>query len=342
MAIEHQRQHRAPQTAWLTASVASDVSKPGIRSKVSRLSNLPKRPQSNKRLHLQEGPIDLVIKATGSGDACDLAYRSMETTFEGLLSGLVDELPALRTPMSELAPAFRRHRQVPPFQGLVARRMYKACLQSLHQVSVEVTPMAAVAGAVADHVLQAAASIPGLTSLYVNNGGDIAFHLQPGENFICGICDYEKAMADSCQGSAGKTRTAQIVIDHDDPVRGIASSGRLGRSFSLGIADSVTVLAENAAIADVIATLVANQVDLPDHPQVERISARELDPDTDLGDRRVVTELGELTNCEVHTALRQGARYAERLLQSGLIHAAYLSLRGVHVGVGQPQQRAFA
>ena len=49
-------------------------------------------------------------------------------------------------------------------------------------------------------------------------------------------------------------------------MRGIATSGWRGRSFSLGIADAVTVLAATAAEADAAATMIANAVDLPGHP----------------------------------------------------------------------------
>jgi uncharacterized protein len=74
-----------------------------------------------------------------------------------------------------------------------------------------------------------------------------------------------------------------IEITRDMPVRGIATSGRHGRSLSLGIADSVTVLAATAAAADAAATLIANAVDLPGHAAVRRAPACSLDPDSDLG-----------------------------------------------------------
>ena len=52
-------------------------------------------------------------------------------------------------------------------------------------------------------------------------------------------------------------------------MRGIATSGWRGRSFSLGIADAVTVLAATAAEADAAATVIANAVDLPGHPAID-------------------------------------------------------------------------
>jgi ApbE superfamily uncharacterized protein (UPF0280 family) len=96
----------------------------------------------------------------------------------------------------------------------------------------------------------------------------------------------------------------------------------------LGIADAVTILAKTAAMADAAATIVANAVDLPGHPAISHIAARELSPDSDLGDRLVTTAVGELTPAEVSEALDRGSVCAERLLTSGLIDAAALNLQG--------------
>jgi len=113
----------------------------------------------------------------------------------------------------------------------------------------------------------------------------------------------------------------------DDPVRGIATSGWRGRSFSLGIADAVTVLADRAAAADAAATIIANSVDLPGHPAIVRVPARELAPDSDLGERPVTQAVGSLTAEEVDQALAAGTRTAERLVRMGLIRSTALCLR---------------
>ena len=85
-------------------------------------------------------------------------------------------------------------------------------------------------------------------------------------------------------------------------MRGIATSGQGGRSFSLGIADAVTVLARRAADADAAATMIANAVDL-DHPAIQRRPAVRLDPDSDLGDLPVTVAVGDLSRSEVAAAL---------------------------------------
>ena len=90
-----------------------------------------------------------------------------------------------------------------------------------------------------------------LARAYVNNGGDIALHLGPGETFSIGMVD--RPDRPSLIGRA--------AIGAADHVRGVATSGWRGRSFSLGVADAVTVLAASAALADAAATLIANAVD---------------------------------------------------------------------------------
>jgi uncharacterized protein len=203
----------------------------------------------------------------------------------------------------------------------VARRMVGAVWP--HR-GVYVTPMAAVAGAVADHLLAAMVEGRRLARAYANDGGDVALHLSPGESLTLGmVADVEQPRLD------GTLRVAAA-----DPVRGVATSGRGGRSLSRGIADAVTVLARTAADADAAATLVANAVDLPGHPAVARRPAAELDPDSDLGDLPVTVGVGALAPAEVAAALEAGAAEAERMRREGLIAAAGLWLRGRFRDVG--------
>jgi ApbE superfamily uncharacterized protein (UPF0280 family) len=124
-----------------------------------------------------------------------------------------------------------------------------------------------------------------------------------------------------------------MVIDADDPSRGVATSGCHGRSFSLGIADAVTVLAPTASQADAAATIIANAVDLPGHPAIVRCPAHDLQPDSDLGARLVTRDVGELSASEIDDALEAGAACARRLLAAGLIDGAALRLHGETVVV---------
>ena len=253
------------------------------------------------RLHLQHGPIDLIVEAFGAPSEVQAAYRQATDRFGDILPTLVRELPILRRPVGDAYPLL---------QGPVARRMAEAVWSYR---DVYITPMAAVAGSVADEMLEALVRGRTLDKAYVNNGGDIAFHLAPGHELRAGI------FVDALDGA--------VRLTHGRPVRGIATSGWGGRSFSLGIADAVTILAATAAAADAAATVVANAVNV-DHVSIERQKARDLDPDSDLGDLLVTTKVGALPAEIVSAALDRGAAKARRLRPSRLIEGGALSLQG--------------
>jgi len=260
-----------------------------------------------RRLHLQDGPIDLIVEARGRVDAVRAAHEAAARRFTGLLDELCAELPRLRRAALPAACSL---------EGTVARRMYAAVTP--YAWDRFITPMAAVAGSVAEEILGAMLDVATLDQAYVNNGGDIALHLGAGEHFSVGLMDRPDR--------DGVMRTMRI--DSDDRARGIATSGRHGRSFSLGIADAVTVLAATASQADAAATVIANAVDLPGHPAITRRPANELQPDSDLGARLVTREVGELSRDEIAAALESGAECARQLFDRGLIEGAVLRLCG--------------
>lgn len=275
--------------------------------------------RDGKRLHLQDGPIDLIVEAEGRVENQRGAYAAAIGRLTGLLDELCDELALLRM---EADPARCL------LQGTVARRMHAAVAPFAGDHFL--TPMAAVAGSVAEEILAAMTRAAPLDRAYVNNGGDIALHLTYGQAFTVGLIDRPDAL--------GLMRTT--VIRADDPSRGIATSGWHGRSFSLGIADAVTVMARTAAQADAAATIIANAVDLPGHVAIVRCPANELQPDSDLGPRLVTRDVGFLDEAEVATALDAGAAKARQLLGRGLIEAAALHLKGEIRVVGLPSRSA--
>ncbi|RWD59833.1 MAG: UPF0280 family protein [Mesorhizobium sp.] len=257
-----------------------------------------------RRLHLNHGPIDLIVEAFGAADECRAAYTQAVARFQTVLNRLVAELPELRRPAS-LKPR--------AFADPTARRMEAAVVPLSERF---ITPMAAVAGSVADEMLAALLAGRRLERAYVNNGGDSAIHLGKGQSMTLAIAGSGHGLAD------------RITIRAEDGVRGVATSGWRGRSFSLGIADAVTVLARSGAEADAAATLIANAVDLPGHPAIHRVPARDLAPDTDLGDRPVTQDVGALASGEVARALDNGLAVAEDFRRRGLIAASALFLAG--------------
>jgi ApbE superfamily uncharacterized protein (UPF0280 family) len=199
-----------------------------------------------------------------------------------------------------------------------------------------ITPMAAVAGAVAEDILAAMTNAARLSRAYVNDGGDIALHLTEGEQFKVGMLGLPGAAlsADNIPGKKSNTANpsgdflGSTRIEYAHPIRGIATSGWRGRSFSLGIADAVTVLADTAAVADAAATVIANAVDLPGHDAIRRMPACELAPDSDLGELLVTQSVARLDPSDICAALNSGARTARALIGDGLIRAAALHLQG--------------
>ncbi|MCY4261477.1 MAG: UPF0280 family protein [Rhodobacteraceae bacterium] len=265
-----------------------------------------------ERLHLHHGPIDLVLTASADCAAtARRAYHQATRRFASILEELVAELPALRRHHASRGPGPR---------GSVASRMHAAV--GMYAPHVFITPMAAVAGAVADEVLAAMQSAGPLIKAYVNNGGDIAVHLGSGESFAVGV------------QTLANTPLGRIRISDDQGIGGLATSGQGGRSMSLGIADSVTVLAPHAAAADAAATLIANATDLPGHPGIVRMPACMIDEMSDLGTRRVVVSCAPLAPPDIREALENGARLARRFCRAGTIKAVVLCLQGTVVQVG--------
>jgi ApbE superfamily uncharacterized protein (UPF0280 family) len=256
-------------------------------------------------LRLQHGPIDVVVRAWGEPDEVARACTQARERFQTILTELVAELPRLRAPVDDTYPLFT---------GTVARRMAAAVWP--HR-AVFVTPMAAVAGAVAEELLQSLVAGRTLKKAFVNDGGDIALHLSPGESLRAGIVnDILHPAIDA---------TTELAFS--SPVRGIATSGWRGRSQSLGIADAVTVLAPAASQADAAATLIANAVDI-DHPSIERRPARSVKEDSDLGESPVTVAVGALPGALVAEALKNGLAVARAMQRAGLICTAYLALQG--------------
>lgn len=268
-----------------------------------------------RRLHLNDGPIDLIIDADGSAEVVEAALAAAVRRFAGLLDELCGEIDGLRRPADPEHTAL---------SGPVARRMWAAAAPLARDIFL--TPMAAVAGAVADEILahMRTAAGEGLRRAYVNNGGDIAVFLAPGETFEIGVVDRPDR----------PDLVARARVAAGSGIGGIATSGVHGRSFSLGIADAVTILAGSAAEADAAATVVANAVDLSGHPGIVRVPARDLAPDSDLGDRLVTRHVPSLGAVEIDAALDAGAAVAADLRTRGLISAALLRLQGHGRSVG--------
>ena len=272
------------------------------------------------RWHFQHGPIDIVIGAEGDAVAVAQAHEAAWRRFETVLTELVAELPTLRSPL----------RGPCALRGVIARRMWQAC-RPYHPAFI--TPMAAVAGSVAQELI-ACYERGGVHRAWVNNGGDIALHLAPGASVRVGL------FADLARLDPDDIHTdGQFKLHADLPVRGIATSGWRGRSFSLGIADSVTVLARTAAQADAAATVIANAVNVDD-ARITRRPANQIQDNTDLGEMLVTVDVPTLDPTTIRRALQAGQHRARALRREGLIHAALLVCQGQWLRVEAEAQHA--
>jgi uncharacterized protein len=270
------------------------------------------RPLPEGRFHFQHGPMDIVVGAEGEALAVRQSHAAAWCRFRDLLQELVDELAHLRKPVDDVC----------HLRGPVARRMWQAAQAHL---PAYVTPLVAVAGSVAEELI-AAYDRPGVERAWVNNGGDIALHLTPGASFRVGLyADIDRpALLDARDGLAVD---GVFTVAHDSAVRGVATSGWRGRSFSLGIADSVTVLASTASQADAAASLIGNAVNV-DAPGIVRVPANRLKDDSDLGGIPVTREVPPLTPDQVTLALKAGHRHAMALREAGHLLSCVITCQG--------------
>lgn len=180
----------------------------------------------------------------------------------------------------------------------------------------DLTPMAAVAGTIADAVADWLFERE-TTRVIVDNGGDIAIRLSPGEQATVGI----------------RPQLASPLISHVINLKsgsswGVATSGMGGRSFTRGIASAATVLAETASVADAAATSVANAC-FVDDPCVVQLLAEEIDYHSDLTGIRVTAELGPLSSETIDLAVSNAGRKAEIFSRRGIIVGAFIALANV-------------
>ena len=252
--------------------------------------------EEDNRLFLQHGPTNIVIEVLGIDK--NLAYLNAKNYFETLLEELVLDLTLLKKEV-----VLNRK-----FNNKISQSMQDATEQFIPSF---ITPMAAVAGSIADNILKVLIDDTHLEKAYVNNGGDISFYLNENQTM---------------KGSLAAIPNMITEIKHKNSSRGIATSGWRGKSFSRGIADSVTVLANNAAIADAAATMIGNAVDIYDHPNIKKKPANFIYEDSDLNNLPVTIEVGKLTKIEIKEALKNGYQTAIEYVQKDLINTALIQL----------------
>ncbi len=251
------------------------------------------------------GPMRMSIKAFQGEDVdIEACLRAADRATE-----LLNDVAEARSLLTAAAVKTRE----PPFGG-IPKKMWRAALLIGDE---DLTPMAAVAGAIAEGTADYLVSL-GMTRVMVANGGDIALAVGPDEALTVGI------RPDVDRANVSHT----ISVSRESGIRGIATSGVGGRSLTRGVASAAVVFASGAALADAAATAVANAVTV-DSRSVERCNAEEPAPDTDLTGLDVVKSVGRLTADEIEDALASGLAKADMLVSKGLIKGACIFVQGI-------------
>lgn len=253
---------------------------------------------------LDVGPVQMSIRAERKGQPLGREWRKLEQLVSDWLGDLKRYLEEACKPWTQVKDTSHCPK--------VFRLMHDA-VRSTSEPTL--TSMAAVAGTISEMVCNYLTE-RGATKVLVNNGGDIAVHLGDGESTRVGIIP-----------RLGAQPSHYVQLSSASAIKGIATSGFGGRSFTRGIADAAVALAAKPSIADACATVLANAVNV-ESPLIERRQARELDPATDIPNLWVTTKIlplpGETRDC----ALANGMEKAREMVDSKLLFGAILFLAG--------------
>lgn len=268
--------------------------------------NPPVRVLAEDLVLVDWGPMTLTISVWDVGKARPVMAAQAARTALNCLGTLADFQHFLKKPVHRLP----ENPNLPISAGVVHR-----AFQAAQAVSRELSPLAAVAGATADQVAAAAASMGG-DRVIVNNGGDIALRLGPTETAVVGL-----------QHQSDREYAGRLTVRGETGIGGVASSGWGGRSHSPGTADLATVWAENAALADAAATLLAGETAV-DGPEIGCARACDIDPLSDLGLRPVTVSVDRLKSARKRRALARAAKTARRLHAAGQIRGCCVWIQG--------------
>lgn len=263
------------------------------------------------RVFVDYGPVSMVITARRQGSPFPALAEAAFPLIESSLAEISAALPVLRQPSG-----------TGNFSGLegLPRVMAEAVLAA---GEATLTPMAAVAGTVADAVADWIFA-RGADSVAVNNGGDVALRLGPGQQMRMGILP-------ELDG-----RITQVVtLRAEDGIGGVCTSGLGGRSLTRGIASAVTVFSGRCAVADACATHLAN-CSYVASPRVHTCLAGELEPQSDIAGLRVVRQVEPLEEAELRQGLEQVRREAQRQTERGNLLYAAADIQGRRLWVPEP------
>jgi len=252
------------------------------------------------------GPMRLVIRAWNKKQPqTKLARRAAEESISYL-----ERIARCRPLLS---------RPIPDIEDLPGDELALGMINSTRAIGDhDLTPMAAVAGTIADAVANWLFEREA-TRVIVDNGGDIAVRLAKGESVTVGV-----------RPRVTSWHISHVInLDSDHSAWGVTTSGVGGRSLTRGIASAVTVLSTRASVADAAATAIANACFVKDDRIIQQPAAK-MDPISDLKDIPVTTEVGPLSSEKVLAAIKSARQKAEDLSDKGIILGAFIALGSVY------------
>ena len=256
------------------------------------------------------GPMRLVIRAwKGNEPQIDLLREAAAKSFMYL-----ERIAGFRSELSR------------PFSDIKVQPQDDLAKEMLYSVEIigdgDLTPMAAVAGTIADAVANWLFE-QGVTKVIVDNGGDIAVRLAEGESVTVGVRPRVTS----------RHISHVITLDSGRSAWGVTTSGMGGRSLTRGIASAVTVLSTKASVADAAATAIANACFVKDD-RIIQLPAEKIDPTSDLKDIPVTTEVGPLSSEKILAAINSARQKADDFSQKGIIDGAFIALGSVYEMTG--------
>ncbi|HPB37349.1 MAG TPA: hypothetical protein PK125_04230 [Syntrophorhabdus sp.] len=254
-------------------------------------------------MFIEIGPASLVVYGEKKGMPYEFDRSRLEEKIQNILRDIREYLPVLK----QKAYKIKNTKHMPD----VPRKMVEA-VKTIDEMSL--TPMAAVAGSVSD-ALKEHIKGEGLDIISVNNGGDISVFDRYEKGLKVGIGDIHTGRATSY------TLDIKGFSDY-----GLATSGFGGRSLTLGLADSVTVVAATGAVADAAATFICNNTSIITN-QVRRIKASEIDPLTDIPEEYVTVEINQLSEGVINDSLEKGLQLAFKIKIKKYIYDAIIKLK---------------
>jgi ApbE superfamily uncharacterized protein (UPF0280 family) len=253
---------------------------------------------------IEIGPASLVVSGEKDGILYAFDRCKLEEKIRSILGQIREHLPVLK----QKAYRIKNTKHMPD----VPKKMVEA-VKAIDEASL--TPMAAVAGSVSDALKEFLKS-EGLDLVSVNNGGDISIFNKKGRCLRIDIGDIHTGE------SSPYMLNIEQLIDY-----GLATSGFGGRSFTLGLADIVTVVAATGAVADAAATFICNCTNT-ESDQVVRQKASEIEPLTDIPDDNVTIRIGQLNYIDILNALDNGLCIAANIKYQKQIFDAIIKLQG--------------